>query len=101
MGEGAALRQRLRGIRRTVAGVWRDPRARWPRRIALGLAVLLVVPAVTGAVALRAQYAGVPGDDTRTRGRDAYWLGHAWVDGRKNDEDLDAFARRTARQRHP
>ncbi|MEU8966816.1 glycosyl hydrolase family 18 protein, partial [Streptomyces sp. NPDC048491] len=26
------------------------------------------------------------------RGQDAYWLGHAWVDGRKGDKDLDAFA---------
>lgn len=94
MGKGAALRQRLRGIRRTVAGAWRDPRARWPKRVALGLAVLLVVPTVTGAVALRANYAGDLGDGTRTRGKDAVWLGHAWVDGRKKDADLAAFARR-------
>ncbi|WP_052489727.1 glycosyl hydrolase family 18 protein [Streptomyces sp. 150FB] len=66
---------------------------RWPKRVALALAVLLVVPATTGAVALRVGYAGTIEDGTRTRGRDAIWLGHAWVDGRKKDADLRAFAR--------
>ncbi|MEV7679589.1 glycoside hydrolase family 18 protein [Streptomyces sp. NPDC088341] len=73
---------------------WRAPRARWPRRIALVLVVLLVVPVVTVAVALRINYAGDIEDGTQTRGRDAIWLGHAWVDGRKKDADLDAFAER-------
>ncbi|MEU3185221.1 hypothetical protein ABZ707_13610 [Streptomyces sp. NPDC006923] len=77
-----------------MTGAWRSPGARWPKRIALALAVLLVVPAVTGAVALRVTYTGGIQDGTQTRGRDAIWLGHAWVDGRKKDADLDAFARR-------
>jgi hypothetical protein len=56
------------------------------------LAAVLVLPALTAAVALRADYAGDLKDGTRTRGRDAIWLGHAWVDGRKTDADLRAFA---------
>lgn len=88
------MRARLRGFGRTLIRAWRDPRARWPKRVALVLAVLLVVPVVTGAAALRLNYAGELLDGTQTRGRDAIWLGHAWVDGRKKDADIDAFARR-------
>lgn len=66
----------------------------WPRRIALGLVLVLVVPVLTAGVALRLNFTGDPGDGTRTRGRDAIWLGHAWVDGRKQDADLAAFAAR-------
>lgn len=72
--------------------VWRHRRLRIPRWIALGLAALLLVPALSAAVYLRFSYAGDPGESTRTRGRDAIWIGHAWVDGRKTDADLDAFA---------
>ncbi|MFD7614501.1 hypothetical protein [Streptomyces sp. NPDC059828] len=71
-----------------------SPRLRWPRRITLALALLLVVPASTGAVALRLNYAGEYGKGTTTRGKDAVWLGHAWVDGRRKDADLAAFAAR-------
>ncbi|WP_326652344.1 MULTISPECIES: hypothetical protein [unclassified Streptomyces] len=81
------------GARALVRG-WRSPRLKWPRRIALTLAVLLLLPALGGAIALRANYAGDIEEGTRTRGKDAIWLGHAWVDGRKKDADLDAFARR-------
>ncbi len=55
---------------------------------------MLVVPVLTAGVALRLNFTGDPGDGTRTRGRDAIWLGHAWVDGRKKDADLAAFAAR-------
>src|SRR4051794_6330656 len=30
----------------------------------------------------------------RTHGRDAVWLGHAWVDGRRGEVDVAALARR-------
>ncbi|MCF3962146.1 glycosyl hydrolase family 18 protein [Streptomyces fuscigenes] len=73
---------------------WRAPRARWPRRIAVIVAALVVVPVVTAGAALRVTYMGDLQDGTRTRGRDAIWMGHAWVDGRKDDADLAAFARR-------
>ncbi|MEU6051241.1 glycosyl hydrolase family 18 protein [Streptomyces xanthochromogenes] len=78
-----------------MAGIrtwWRGRGGRWTRRALLAVTLAVVVLTAAAGTALRAQYAGVPGDDTRTRGHDAYWLGHAWVDGRKGDKDLDAFA---------
>jgi hypothetical protein len=66
----------------------------WTRRIALGLLLALLLPALAAAVALRLNYAGDPAPGTYTRNRDALWLGHAWVDGRKRDTDLDALAGR-------
>ncbi|WP_345650438.1 hypothetical protein [Streptomyces tremellae] len=69
-------------------------RGRLPRGIAAALAVLVVLPVVTAGAALRLAYTGDLKDGTRTRGRDAVWLGHAWVDGRKDDKDLAALARR-------
>nr|WP_116165335.1 hypothetical protein [Streptomyces nymphaeiformis] len=69
--------------------VWR--RGRW---FVLGVVLLLVVPPLFGALALRVSYTGDLGDDARTRGKDAFWVGHAWVDGRKKDADLKALAAR-------
>lgn len=57
------------------------------------LAVVLPVGAMAAAV--RLDYTGDPAG-ARTRGRDAYWLGHAWVDGRKSDADVVALARQVA-----
>ena len=77
---------------------WRRS-ARW-KRVALTTALVLVVavlvPAGAAAIALRVEYAGDPSAQARTRGRDAVWLGHAWVDGRKTDADVDALARQVA-----
>ncbi|MFE1549827.1 hypothetical protein [Streptomyces sp. NPDC058718] len=69
--------------------MWR--RGRW---FVLGLVMVLVLPLLTGAVALRLNFTGDVREDARTRGKDAVWLGHAWVDGRKKDADLAAFAAR-------
>lgn len=69
--------------------MWR--RGRW---FALGLVLLLVVPVLAAGTALRMNYAGDPREGTKSRGKDAIWLGHAWVDGRKKDVDLAAFATR-------
>ncbi|MFF2775833.1 hypothetical protein ACFVU3_13060 [Streptomyces sp. NPDC058052] len=82
---------RLSGVRvdGRLKRVWR--KGRW---WVLGLVLLLVVPPLFGALALRVSYAGDLRDDARTRGRDAYWIGHAWVDGRKKDADLTALAER-------
>lgn len=88
------MRERGRGRMAAVARALRGPRARWPRRIAVVVAALVVVPVVTAGAALRVTYMGDLQDGTRTRGRDAVWMGHAWVDGRKDDADLAAFARR-------
>ncbi|MER7624922.1 hypothetical protein [Streptomyces sp. NPDC126503] len=60
----------------------------------LGLVSVLVVLPLSGALALRVNYAGDVREDARTRGKDAIWLGHAWVDGRRTDADLAAFAER-------
>ncbi|MFB6837485.1 hypothetical protein [Streptomyces sp. NPDC056361] len=68
---------------------WR--RGRW---WVVGLVLVLVAPPLFGALALRVSYAGDLRDDARTRGKDAFWIGHAWVDGRKKDADLTALAAR-------
>nr|WP_234341378.1 hypothetical protein [Streptomyces sp. NRRL S-1813] len=75
-------RQRLRRWRR--AGKW----AAW------AVAVLIVLPVALAGTALRAQYAGAAAPQTTTRGRDALWLGHAWVDGRRDSSDVAALRRR-------
>lgn len=82
--------------RRIVRG-WRDPRLRWPKRIALTLLLVLLLPSLAAGIALRVNYAGDPAPGTQTRNRDALWLGHAWVDGRKGDADVEALAERLRR----
>lgn len=77
---------------RRALRAWRHPRLRWPKRIALGLVLLLVLPALGAGIALRVNYAGDPGPGTQTRNRDALWLGHAWIDGRKTDADVQTLA---------
>lgn len=76
-------------VQERVRSWWR--RGRW---VALTLVLLLVVPPVGAYAALRVNYAGDLADGTKSRGKDAVWLGHAWVDGRKKDADLAAFAER-------
>ncbi|WP_436841289.1 hypothetical protein [Streptomyces bobili] len=78
--EEAALRRRRR-VRRRI-------------RIALAVPFLLVLPVLVALTALRINYMGDPADGTYTRGKDAIWLGHAWVDGRKKDADVSALAAR-------
>ncbi|MFF5521403.1 glycoside hydrolase family 18 protein [Streptomyces coeruleorubidus] len=69
------------------------PRRRWFRRAALALLITLL-PLLTAETALYVNYQGDPAQGTHTRNRDALWLGHAWVDGRKKDADVTALARR-------
>ncbi|MFF5102960.1 hypothetical protein [Streptomyces sp. NPDC000134] len=69
-------------------------RLRLLRRVVLGLVLVLLLPPLAAEAALRINCTGDPADGTRTRHRDAVWLGHAWVDGRKTDADLAALARR-------
>lgn len=80
-------RRRLRGLR---------PGRRKLTWACLVLAALLVLPPAAAAGALRALYAGDPAAGAHTRGRDALWLGHAWVDGRKDAHDLARLKRRVA-----
>ncbi|MFD6171288.1 glycoside hydrolase family 18 protein [Streptomyces coeruleorubidus] len=69
------------------------PRRRWFRRAASALLIALL-PLLTAETALYVNYQGDPAQGTHTRNRDALWLGHAWVDGRKKDADVTALARR-------
>ncbi|WP_443050628.1 hypothetical protein [Streptomyces sp. H27-D2] len=59
-------------------------------------AALLLIPVATAALALRVSFTGEPTADAVSRGRDALWLGHAWVDGRRDAADLAALERRMA-----
>jgi hypothetical protein len=79
---------------RRIARTWRHPRLRWPKRIALTLLLALLLPSLAAGIVLRVNYAGDPAPGTQTRNRDAIWLGHAWVDGRKADADVKALAAR-------
>ncbi|MFI1919198.1 hypothetical protein [Nocardia sp. NPDC020380] len=53
---------------------------------------LLATPVAVLAAALRLEGSGQVSAQARTRGRDAYWLGHAWVDGRKTEADVAGLA---------
>ncbi|MER6397389.1 hypothetical protein ABT263_15235 [Kitasatospora sp. NPDC001603] len=64
--------------------------------MALVVLAVALLPIGSAALALRLQYAGEPSPEARTRGKDAVWLGHAWVDGRKGDADVADLARRLA-----
>jgi len=79
---------------RRATRAWRHPRLQWPKRIALVLLLALLLPTLAAGIALRVNYAGDPAAGTRTRNRDALWLGHAWVDGRKKDADFKGLAAR-------
>ena len=61
---------------------------RWARHAVTFATVVAVLAVVAAATALRAQYAGNPAAAGRSRGHDAVWLGHAWVDGRHTAADL-------------
>ncbi|MTJ60195.1 hypothetical protein KP696_15565 [Nocardia seriolae] len=56
--------------------------------VLLVIVCILLTPVLAAAVFLRLEDAGTPPSDARTRGRDALWLGHAWVDGRESDADI-------------
>ncbi|MFE1922458.1 hypothetical protein ACFW91_07850 [Streptomyces asoensis] len=75
----------------------RGSRRRWGRVVRRGVLVvvlLVLVPVLAVQAALRVNYLGDPADGTYTRGKDAIWLGHAWVDGRKTDADVRDLAAR-------
>ncbi|MEU5367332.1 hypothetical protein ABZ354_28330 [Streptomyces sp. NPDC005925] len=69
-------------------------RLRRARRVVLAVVLVVLLPLLVAEAALRVNYLGDPGEGTYTRERDAIWLGHAWVDGRKKDADIEALARR-------
>ncbi|MFE3635871.1 hypothetical protein [Streptomyces sp. NPDC059168] len=77
-----------------VPGRGRSPRRRRLRRVLLALLLVLTLPLLAAETGLRANYSGTPAPGTLTRDKDALWLGHAWVDGRKTDADVEALADR-------
>ncbi|MGP3974610.1 hypothetical protein ACTWQF_11495 [Streptomyces sp. 8N114] len=97
--DGENVRRSGPGVRRLRVRLRMPGRTRARRAagwVALALGVLVVLPVTGAATALRISYAGEPHADARTRGRDAIWLGHAWVDGRRDESDLKALKRRMA-----
>ncbi len=56
--------------------------------VLLIIVAILLTPVAAAAGFLRLEDAGTTRADARTRGHDAIWLGHAWVDGRKSDADI-------------
>ncbi|MDN3354221.1 glycosyl hydrolase family 18 protein [Actinomadura sp. DC4] len=70
--------------------LWRRRRV---RITAVVIALVLLAPVAAGT-ALRLEDTGTPDARARTRGHDAVWLGHAWVDGRRTDADVAALAGR-------
>ncbi|MEU2057528.1 hypothetical protein [Streptomyces bungoensis] len=72
----------------------RRPRRPRPRSLLLAAALLLLLPLLTAEAALRVNYTGTPAPGTLTRHKDALWLGHAWLDGRKTHRDVQALATR-------
>ncbi|WP_308014928.1 glycosyl hydrolase family 18 protein [Nocardia coffeae] len=76
-------------------GAWWRGWSWWRRVLAVVVLVVVVVMVVVGVgvVGLLVEDAGTPAAGAHTRGRDAYWLGHAWVDGRKGEADVAALAK--------
>ncbi|GAA1946387.1 glycosyl hydrolase family 18 protein [Kitasatospora viridis] len=72
-------------------GAWIRLRRRRLALVSAILATLLVLPPALAAGALWWAGQGDPAGSARTRGADAAWLGHAWVDGRKGPADLAAL----------
>ena len=77
-----------------MRGRWRAW-AWWARGAVIAFVVVVVVSLpVAGVVTTLLVYnIGDQSDQARTRGKDAVWLGHAWVDGRKTDADIDGLAK--------
>lgn len=74
-----------------------DGGKRWVRRSARVLLVLATALALTlGGMwtALWLESRGTPNSSARGTGHDALWLGHAWVDGRKGQSDVDGLVTR-------
>lgn len=90
----AQVAEQETGPAREEPGLRRRPWLKWARRAALTLVLVLLVPLLAAETALRVNYTGDPADGTYTRHKDAVWLGHAWVDGRKDDTDVKDLAGR-------
>ncbi|MDX6284122.1 MAG: hypothetical protein QOH03_5193 [Kribbellaceae bacterium] len=60
--------------------------------ISLALAFILLIPLPLSALAISLRIAYTGDATAQTRGQDALWLGHAWVDGRKTAADVTTLA---------
>ncbi|MEU4599965.1 hypothetical protein [Nocardia sp. NPDC023988] len=67
----------------------------WMRGLVVVLALVAVVSVPVAGIltALLVYNVGEQSEQARTRGKDAFWLGHAWVDGRRTDADIDGLAK--------
>ncbi|MGM7646735.1 hypothetical protein ACSVDM_17680 [Nocardia sp. JW2] len=67
----------------------------WMRGLVVGLALVAVVSVPVAGIltALLVYNVGEQSEQARSRGKDAFWLGHAWVDGRRTDADIDGLAK--------
>jgi hypothetical protein len=61
------------------------------RLLTLALAIVVALVGLL-AVALRLQFTGAPAAWAKSTGNDALWLGHAWVDGRRTERDVEQLA---------
>lgn len=61
------------------------------RLVALALAIIVALVGLL-AGALRLQFTGAPAAWAKSTGNDALWLGHAWVDGRRTEADVERLA---------
>ncbi|MFI7125359.1 hypothetical protein ACIBQ1_06660 [Nonomuraea sp. NPDC050153] len=61
------------------------------RLLALALAIMVALVGLLAA-ALRLQFTGAPAAWAKSTGNDALWLGHAWVDGRRTERDVEQLA---------
>jgi hypothetical protein len=61
------------------------------RLLALALAIVVALAGLLAA-ALRIQFTGAPEPWAKSTGNDALWLGHAWVDGRRTERDVERLA---------
>jgi hypothetical protein len=69
-------------------------RRRWLWHVVIALVTVtgcLAVLLAAGWVALLAEDSGTPSTAAVSTGHDAEWLGHAWVDGRKGQSDVDSL----------
>jgi hypothetical protein len=60
----------------------------------LAFAIILALAVSAAWIALALEAKGTPSPAVRSSGNDAEWLGHAWVDGRKTQSDVDGLAAR-------
>ncbi len=67
---------------------------RWLGRAAFGAATVVLCSVLAVVAGLRLADHGDPAAAGRTRGADALWLGHAWVDGGRSGADVAALAGR-------